>query len=401
MQPLELVARVAHVAAHGRVGPGAVGVSEEPQVQLDQARHGRDRVVVEAQLAQTSARELRAHHVVMVERHGTARLEPSGGGLADVVQQRGEPHDEIGRFQPAARHLVIDRLVEHGERVLVHVFVVVVFVDLEPQRRDLGQHPIGEAGIHQQTDAAPRRRGQQQLRQLIAHALGRDAVDLGGQPGHRLAGLVLDLEPELRREPGGAEHPQRIIAERALGRRRSAQGLREQVLDTTRGIDEGELRQPQGKRVHREVPADQVVFEARPEHHLGLAGVAVVGICAVRRDLHRLARDAGADRAEVAADVPVRIGDRFHDREDLVGRGIRREIEVVRVATEEGVAHRAAHEGELVPRCLERLPESRDGRRSGQLAQPVEGRRDTLHAPMLFGASSHPVPERGRWTDAG
>ena len=55
--------------------------------------------------------------------------------------------------------LVVDRLVEHGEGVLVHVLVVVVLVDLEPQRRDLGQHALGEPRVHQQPDAAARRRG--------------------------------------------------------------------------------------------------------------------------------------------------------------------------------------------------------------------------------------------------
>ena len=43
VQPLEQVAGVAHVAAHGRVGPRALGVAEEAQVQLDEPRHRRDR----------------------------------------------------------------------------------------------------------------------------------------------------------------------------------------------------------------------------------------------------------------------------------------------------------------------------------------------------------------------
>ena len=87
-----------------------------------------------------------------------------------------------------------------------------------------------------------------------------------------------------------------------------------------------------------------------PNSTVGLAGVAVVGVGAVGRDLDGLAGDLRADRAERAADVPVRLGDRLHDREDLVGRGIRREVEVVDAAAEERVAHRAADERELVAR---------------------------------------------------
>ena len=159
-----------------------------------------------------------------------------------------------------------------------------------------------------------------------------------------------------------------------------------------------ELRQPQRERVDGEVAAGEVVLEARAEHDLGLARVAVVGVGAVGRDLDGLARDLRADRAERAADVPVRLGDRLHDREDLVGRGIRGEIEVVDAAAEERVAHRAADEGELVARGLESRGERRDGRRSRQLAQPVEGRRDTLHAPYVKRARDMPLR---LWTPSG
>ena len=176
--------------------------------------------------------------VVVVERHRPARLELARRGLADVVQQRREAHDEVGRVEDAAGDLVVDRLVEHRERVLVHVLVVVVLVDLEAQRRDLGQHAVGEARVDEQPDAAARRRGEQQLRQLVAHALGRDAVDLGCELGHRGARALLDLEAELGREPGGAQHPQRVVAEGLLGSGGRAQGLREQVLDAAGRIDE-------------------------------------------------------------------------------------------------------------------------------------------------------------------
>ena len=226
--------------------------------------------------------------------------------------------------------------------------------------------------------------GEQQLRQLVAHALGRDAVDLGRELGHRGA-----RAPPRPRSRAGPRTGRRAAS--AAGRRRRTARERpgcagvfaSRSSTPPDGSTSVELRQPQRERVHREVAAREVVLEAGAEHDLGLAGVAVVAVGAVGGDLDGLAGDLRADRAERAADVPVRLGDRLHDREDLVGRGIRREVEVVGAAAEERVAHRAADEGELVARRLERRGQRRDGRRSRQLAQPVEGRRDTLHAPYV------------------
>jgi hypothetical protein len=45
------------------------------------------------------------------------------------------------------RPLELDRLAQHREAVLVHILVVRVLVDLEAQRRQLGQHELREAGV--------------------------------------------------------------------------------------------------------------------------------------------------------------------------------------------------------------------------------------------------------------
>ena len=108
-------------------------------MQLDQPRDDRRRVGVEAQRLQALAREPRALDVVVVEGDPAARLELAGRGLADVVQQGREPQRHVGRGIRIPRLLELDRLAQHGQRVLVDVLVVVVLVDLEAQRRDLGQ----------------------------------------------------------------------------------------------------------------------------------------------------------------------------------------------------------------------------------------------------------------------
>ena len=70
-----------------------------------------------------------------------ARLELARGGLADVVHQRREPQHQVGGGDGAVGvRLQVDRLLDHRERVLVDVLVVVVLVDLELQGGQLGQH---------------------------------------------------------------------------------------------------------------------------------------------------------------------------------------------------------------------------------------------------------------------
>ena len=64
--------------------------------------------------------------------HAATRLEPTGRGLADVVQERGQTQRHVGGGARVACSLELDGLSQHGERVLVDVFVVVVLVDLEP-----------------------------------------------------------------------------------------------------------------------------------------------------------------------------------------------------------------------------------------------------------------------------
>jgi hypothetical protein len=68
VQPLELVAGVAHVAAYGGVGPLARAVAVEAQVQLHQVGHRVGGVLGEPQRLHPLAGHLGADHVVVVER---------------------------------------------------------------------------------------------------------------------------------------------------------------------------------------------------------------------------------------------------------------------------------------------------------------------------------------------
>ena len=115
------------------------------------------------------------------------------------MQERGEAHrlaarELVGeRLAQAARHRVgvlaeargdrvaLDRrhLVEHRERVVVHVEVVEhVLVDAA-QRGQLGQHLRGDAVRLHQREAGARGGRADDLLELAEHALGRDPVEAG------------------------------------------------------------------------------------------------------------------------------------------------------------------------------------------------------------------------------
>src|SRR6202050_147397 len=100
--PLELVQLVeqrpgvSHVAAHRPVGPPQrVGVDAE--VQVDELGDVLDDLVAVPQRPQSFLGHAGSDHLVVVEAD-TARPDRAGLGLADVVEQRGEPHRRMRRF---------------------------------------------------------------------------------------------------------------------------------------------------------------------------------------------------------------------------------------------------------------------------------------------------------------
>lgn len=181
-------------------------------MQLDQPRDVVDQLLGVLQLPHPLAGHLGADDLVVVERHPAVRLEPAGARLADVVQQCGQPQRQVRPVR-----LQRDRLLQHGQRVLVDVLVPVVLVLLQAQRRQLGHHEVGQPGVHQQPQALDRVLGEQQLVQLGLDPLGRHDGDPLGHRGHRGHHLGRRVEVQLGGEPGGPHHPQRVVGEGLLG----------------------------------------------------------------------------------------------------------------------------------------------------------------------------------------
>jgi hypothetical protein len=91
-------------------------------------------------------------------------------------------------------------------------------------------------------------------------------------------------------------------------------------------VDELQARELERHGVDREVAPDQVVGKAATEGDLRLAGLPVIDVGAVGRDLDDGRALAQADGAEVAADLPVRVSPPSDEGESLVGAGVGREV---------------------------------------------------------------------------
>ena len=159
---------------------------------------------------------------------------------------------------------------------------------------------------------------------------------------------------ELRDEARRAQHAQRIVEERHLGRQRCAQATRREVDRAAERVDEHRFGEAQRHRVHGEVAPREIGLDVVGEHDLRLAALGSVHLGAERRDLEHGVVLATADGAEALALQPDRVGPRPHDPLDDVGTGVGREVDVdvfpvAERPVEERVAHAAADEVALVP----------------------------------------------------
>ncbi len=376
MQALQQRAGVRDVPPDGGVGPGALPVAVETQVQLNEPRHRPRRRRVEAQHLHPARRHLGPNHLVVVEADPTGGLEAPGRGLADVVHQGGQPQHQVGAGHRAVRpRLEVDSLVQHGQAVLVHVLVPVVLVDLQAQGRQLGQHVIGQAGGDQVLQPDTGCGAQQQLLQLGPHPLGRDDLDALRHRRHRRQHLGRHLEPQLRGEAGRPHHPQRVVVERLLGAARCPQHPGGEVGQPAERVDEAQRGQLDSHRVDGEVPPRQVALERVPIGDGRLAGRRHVGLGPVRRDLDDDVALARPDRPVLPADLPARVTPPGQQTLGLLGTRIGRQVEVGLAlgdqAPQEGVTDRAAHQGQPVPRVGE-APSELMGRR-GEVRQLGDG----------------------------
>ena len=312
--------------------------------------------------------------------------------LADVVHQcRPAQHQIRFVFQG-------NRLPQHRQRMLVDVFMLMVFVDGHLHVADLGQHDLAEAGLHHQLDTRHRIGTQQHLVQFHCNPLHGDTPQLRSHRGHRLAHPISDPELQLRDEPRRPQHPQRVVSEGHRGRGRGVQHPllnRRQSTQRVQELPRSVRGDPDGHRVDREVAPQQVVLKAITETHLRIAGHLVIAVGAKGGDLQPLARLTHADGAVLDSGVPDRVGPGAHDLLHLVRSGIGSEVEVGGQSAEDSVANAATHEIELMTRGGEQRADLAQQRGlalqfDGGGSQQLVGWSDFGHSPvslMLVAAS--------------
>ena len=133
-------------------------------------------------------------------------------------------------------------------------------------------------------------------------------------------------------------------------------------------------------RVSGEIAAHEIVVEVVAESHLRVARHLVIGVGTVRGDLQAVIGLADADRAELDARVPQCVGPAAQHLLHLLGARVGGEVEVIAEPAQQGVAHAAADEEELVARFSEHATQV-----AQDVAVPVQR---NLRCTQQFGVTS-------------
>ena len=327
-------------------------------MQLDEGRHVVDEVLGVLQFGHAGARHARAHHVVEAKRHALVGDGP-GIGFGDVVKERGQSQRQVGR-----------RLVDHRPGVLEHVLVLMDRVLFQLQFGQFGEEVLRQTRAHDEVQTHRRLRAQQQQVEFAAHAFGRDFLEL---LGHRRSGRLhrgINGQRESCGESRGAQHAQRIVTKEHLGIDRRSQRTIGQVLKPAEVVEQG--LHPGSVVIHgNHVQCEGIDGEIAPRE-VGLEGIAPlhrrftrvidVGLGAKRRHLGfdiALAQRA-TDGPKGPTLLPERAGQGFHQPFNVVGPGVRREVDLEVLApldAEQRISHRAAHGVEGEARVRERVGE--------------------------------------------
>ena len=342
-------------------------------MQVDELGDVLDDVVRVPQRGQPLPGHARADDLVVVERHAL-RSERPGLRLADVVEQRGEAQRQRRGASSATTAIVCA-----STSLWWWIGSCSSCIALSSGRNS-SESPVSreepQPGDGSSTtssfESSSRIRSALTISSRLADARRprRPARASGSKP-----------EPAMNR--AGAQHAQRIVGERHVGRERRAQPVRRQVAAPSNGSTSCGLGQAQRHRVDGEVAPREIGLDVVGEDDLGLAALGVVHVRAVRRDLARDVVDPGADRAE-----PRRLrattasAHRSQQRLDRVGPGVGREVDVgrsrasVRAARHARSRRRGSTRGPLGPRAARHLLDRRRGRE-----QRLESRRERGHRP--------------------
>ncbi|MNT23825.1 hypothetical protein D3C72_1592630 [compost metagenome] len=187
--------------------------------------------------------------------------------------------------------------------------------------------------------------GQEQLQDFLEQARRCGFVEQAGQLRDRCSGALFDLEAELGRQADRTQHAHRVFL---VALHRVADELHQaclHVFEAAGVVTHREVLDGVVQGIAGEVAADGVVFDAAVhvvahEHavfHLAVAA-AVIDVGTEGGDFDDLAAEHNMGQAETAADQAA-VAEQLLD---LFGRGIGGHVEILGLAIDQQIAHRAA-----------------------------------------------------------
>ena len=250
----------------------------------------------------------------------------------------------------------------------------------------LGEDQFEQPGKFEQFEADRGDRRKDDLVELGDDPLARDDADARGVAADRLEGLLLDREAQLRGEPHGPHHAQRVVRKGDIGIARRADDALLQVGHAVERIDQLAERvavERPGHGVDREVAAALVVFE-RPGLDLRFARIVRIGLLAGPDELHL--DTAGADHRRTEGlehgDAGMQLAAQRLGQRDAAAYD--HHVDVRRGTPEVVVPHVAPdHEGPdalLVGQAPD-AAENRIRQRHAATSRKVSGRRATPDTP--------------------
>ena len=141
------------------------------------------------------------------ERDRTVFLKLTSLRLTNIVHQGRKTQNKIrSRTRTILTRLLLHRLLHHFQRMLIHILMVMLRINLHTQSRKLRQHIIRQTRIHQQVQTHPRIIRLNQLHQLITYTLSRNNLNTASHLAHRLENLRGNLKIKTRSKTSRTHH---------------------------------------------------------------------------------------------------------------------------------------------------------------------------------------------------
>src|SRR5205807_4154109 len=151
---------IAYQAPHCGVSEGLAIVLDGAQVQAHELRHSVDLIIAETQTRENAACNVRAEARMVIKGVPPVVCKRMRRWLADVVQQRRSPGDQVGGSE-----------FHSAQRVLIDVVPMKAALFYADHGDDLGQHALQQPAEAQHLEAGAWMRGHEHPPELVAHAL--------------------------------------------------------------------------------------------------------------------------------------------------------------------------------------------------------------------------------------